>query len=233
MRLRYRISTLTLSWIALLSAFFLDMFNFVIASVIGTKSYNYSIFGAIAKLSESGVNTDAITSPDKLKEAVEPMYADTIRFFVLLAITIVIILAILILSGATNYHVPQAVLAGVGFILLVCAAGFGSRALGCLLDNAETEEAAKVSLTSLITASGISESNALVALGVGLGAGLNLIKIQVASISYGFYVMMAALVIIFVYSIIAAVKANSDQPVKTHKRHHKEYRRKKPLRKIF
>lgn len=228
MNLVYRISTAVLGVATIICAFFLKMFTFtLVIATIYPKTYNFSIYDAIGKLTENGINLSGSENSEAIREAVAPMLSSTIAFFVFLALTLVMVLAIAILSGVTNYHVPQAVLSGVGFIFMVIAAGCASKALGCLIPNAATEESAKVTLTALITASGVTSENALSALGSALT------QVQIASLSYGFYVIMAVLAIIFIVSIIAAVRYNSDQPTKVHKKHHKEYRRKKPLRKVF
>lgn len=228
MNLIYRISTAVLSAATIICAFFLKMFSFtLVIATIYPKTYNFSIYDAIAKLSENGMSLTSGENADAVRKAVEPMLNTTIAFFVLLSITLVLLLAIAVLSGVSNLHVPQAVLSGVGFVLMVIAAGCASKALGCLIGNETTGETAKVTLTSLITASGLTTENALSA----LGSALTVVKF--ASLSYGFYVIMAVLAAVFIYSIIAAARYNSDQPVKVHKKHHKEYRRKKPMRKVF
>lgn len=228
MNLAYRISTAVLGVITLICAFFLKMFTFtLVIATIYPKTYNFSIYDAIGKLTENGISIAGGENAEAVRTAVEPMLNTTIAFFVLLAITLIFILAIVIISGVSNLHVPQAVLSGLGFVLMVVAAGCASKALGCLLDNELTGETAKVTLTSLITASGLTTENALSAIGSALT------KVQIASLSYGFYVIMAVLAIIFIWSIIAAARYNSDQPQKTGKKRHKEYRRKKPIRKVF
>lgn len=227
MNLAYRISTTVLAMATIICAFFLKMFSFtLVIATIYPKTYNFSIYDALGKLTEKGISLGG-DNAEAVRKVIEPMLNTTIAFFVLLAITLVILLAIAIISGVTNLHVPQAVLSGVGFVLMVIAAGCASKALGCLLDNAETGETAKVTLTALITASGLTTENALSALGSALT------KIQIASLSYGFYVIMAVLAVVFIVSIIAAARYNSDQPQKVGKKHHKEYRRKKPMRKVF
>ena len=227
MNLAYRISTTVLGVGTIICAFFLKMFTFtLVIATVYPKVYNFSIYDALGKLTENGLSLSGENS-GAVKEAAAPMLNTTIAFFVLLAITVLFLLAIAIISGVSNLHVPQAVLSGVGFVLMVIAAGCASKALGCLLDNAKTGETAKVTLTALITASGLSTENVLSALGSALT------KIQIASLSYGFYVIMAVLAAIFIWSIIAGVRYNSDQPQKVGKKHHKEYKRKKPMRKVF
>lgn len=226
--LAYRISVTVLGIASLICAFFLKMFTFtLVIAKIYPKTYNFSIYDAIGKLTESGITLggDDPEKTAKIMEAIAPMYKTTVAFFVLLAVTLLFILAISVISGVSNLHVPQAVLSGMGFILMVIAAGCAAKALGCLIGT--EEEAAKVSLTALITASGLTTENALSALGSAFT------NIQIASLSYGFYIIMAVLAIVFIWSIIAAVRYNSDQPQKTAKKHHKEYRRKKPIRKVF
>ncbi len=231
MNLAYRISTTILGIATIICAFFLKMFTFtLIIATVYPKTYNFSIYDAIGKLTENGISLQNSSDPEKanaVMEAIAPMYKTTVAFFVLLAVTLLFILAISVISGVTNLHVPQAVLSCVGFILMVIAAGCASKALACLLDDKVTGESAKVSLTALITASGLTTENVLSALGSALT------KIQLASLSYGFYVIMAVLAIIFIWSIIAGVVYNSDQPKKTAKKKHREYRRKKPMRKLF
>lgn len=230
MNLIYRISTTVLGIASLICAFFLKMFTFtLVIAKIYPKTYNFSIYDAIGKLTESGITSGGGESdPErgaKIIEAIAPMYKTTVAFFVLLAIVLLFILAIAIISGVSNLHVPQAVLSGTGFILMIIAAGCASKALGCLIGT--EEEAAKVSLTALITASGLTTENALSALGSVLT------NVQIASLSYGFYTIMAVLAAIFIWSIISGVRYNSDQPQKVAGKHHKEYRRKKPMRKVF
>ncbi|MGN1116973.1 MAG: hypothetical protein ACI4RU_00015 [Acutalibacteraceae bacterium] len=228
MNLAYRISTTILGVATIICAFFLKMFTFtLVIATVYPKTYNFSIYDAIGKLTENGISIGSGENSAAVREAIAPMLNTTVAFFVLLAVTLVFILAITIISGVSNLHVPQAVLSGLGFVLMVVAAGCASKALGCLLENEKTGEAAKVTLTALITASGLTTENALSALGSALT------KVQIASLSYGFYVIMAVLAVMFIWSIIAAVRYNSDQPVKVHKKRHKEYRRKKPLRKII
>lgn len=226
MNLAYRISTTVLGAVTIICAFFLKMFTFtLVIATIYPKTYNFSIYDAIAKLSESGISLSGGEHSEAIRTAVEPMLNTTIAFFVLLAISLVFVLAITIISAVSNLHVPQAILSGAGFILMVVAAGCASKALGCLIGTGE--ETAKVTLTALITASGVTSENALSALGSALT------QVQIASLSYGFYAIMAVLAGLFIWSLIAAAKANDDQPVRVHKKHHKQYRRKKPMRKIF
>lgn len=224
MNLSYRISTAILGFGSILCAFFLKFFTFTITAVIINKTYTYSVFEAIKELvsrssgsgSEGGDNSAVL-------EILDPMLKPAIAFFVLVGIACLMALAISILSGVSNLHVPQAILSGVGFILLVIAAGCGSNALGCL-----TGDEPAVSLSSLATAAAgeLTKDNALSTLGSALS------KIQIAQLSYGFYIVMAIFAVIFIMSLIFGFLYNSDQPKKVSKKHKKEYKRKKPMKKL-
>ncbi len=222
MNLSYRISTAILGFGSVLCAFFLKFFTFTITAVIINKTYSYSIFEAIQELvsRSGGVSSD---NSSTVMEIIDPMLKPAITFFVLVAIACLIAIAISVLSASTDFHIPQAILSGVGFILLVIAAGCGSNALGCL-----TGDEPAVSLSSLATAAAgeLTKDNALSTLGSALS------KIQVAQLSYGFYIVMAIFAVIFIMSLIFAFICNSDQPKKTGKKHKKEYKRKKPMKKL-
>lgn len=225
MNLSYRISTAILGFGSILCAFFLKFFTFTITAVIINKTYSYSVFEAIKELvSRSGGSSGSGSGDNSaVMEVLEPMLSPAIAFFVLVAIACLLALAISILSASTNLHVPQAVLSGVGFILLVIAAGCGSKALGCL-----TGDEPQVSLSSLATAAAgeLTKDNALSTLGSALS------KIQIAQLSYGFYLVMAIFIVIFIMSLIFGYLYNNDQPKKVGKKHKKEYKRKKPMKKL-
>lgn len=222
MNLSYRISTAILGFGSVLCAFFLKFFTFTITAVIITKTYSYSIFEAIKELvSRSSGIKDGDNSA--LLQVLDPMLKPAIAFFVLVAIACLMAIAIAVLSSSTNLHVPQAVLSGVGFILLVIAAGCGSKALGCL-----TGDEPAVALASLATAGTgeLTKDNALSTLGSALS------KVQIAQLSYGFYIVMAIFIVIFIMSLIFGYLYNNDQPKKVGKKHKKEYKRKKPMKKL-
>ncbi|MGN0463084.1 MAG: hypothetical protein ACI4GA_00085 [Acutalibacteraceae bacterium] len=221
MNLTYRISTAILGFGSILCAFFLKFFTFTITAVIIKKTYSYSIFEAIKQMAEKGASAGGDKS--EIMQILDPMIKPAVTFFVLVAIACLFALAISVLSASSNLHVPQAVLSGVGFILLVIAAGCGSSALGCL-----TGDEPKVALSSIATAASgeLTKDNALSTLGTALS------KVQVAQLSYGFYIVMAIFAVIFIMSLIFAFLYNDDQPKKTGKKHKKEYKRKKPMRKL-
>lgn len=221
MNLSYRISTAILGFGSILCAFFLKFFTFTITAVIITKTYSYSIFEAIRELTKR--NSGSSGDNSAVMEIIDPMLKPAITFFVLVAVCCLIALAISILSSVSDLHVPQAILSAVGFILLIIAAGCGSNALGCL-----TGDEPKVALSSLATAAAgeLTKDNALSTLGSALS------KVQVAQLSYGFYIVMAVFAVIFIMSLIFAFVCNNDQPKKTGKKHRKEYKRKKPMKKL-
>lgn len=224
MNIAYRISTAVLAFGSILCAFFLKFFSFTLTMVIITRSYNYSIFEAIKKLaSTTGSGTESDIGIETIKNAVGPMFNPAITFFVLVAVACLIALAITIISAATDRYIPQAILSGVGFILLVIAAGCGSTALGCLLG-----EEPQVTLASIVTGltGEVTTENALSALGSAVST------IQVASLSYGFYIVMAIFAVIFIWTLIYAFMANNDQPKKVAGKKKKAYRRKKPMKKL-
>ena len=226
LNIAYRISSAVLALGSILCAFFLKFFTFTITMVIVNKTYNFSIFDAIGRLTggDSGsLNLGASESFEKVRAVLDPMWNNAIAFFVLVAVACVFALAITVISASTNLHVPQAVLSAVGFILLVIAAGCGSSALGCL-----TGEEPSVSLAAIMTASigELTTDNALSALGSAIS------KVQIAALSYGLYVVLAIFAVLFIWSIIAGVKYNSDQPKRVGKKHRREYRRKKPMKKL-
>lgn len=224
MKLAYRISTAILGFGSILCAFFLKMFSFTLTLVLFTRNYDYSLFDAIKTLNEKGISiSGASDSSSKVAEVLAPMLKPAITFFVLLAIACLFALAIGVLSSATNLHIPQAVLSGTGFILLVIAAGCGSTALGCL-----TGEEPKVTLAAIVAASTgeVTKENALSTLGSAVS------KVQLATISYGFYVLMAIMAGIFIFSIIAFFVCNSEQAKTPASKKHREYKRKKPMRSL-
>ncbi len=223
MNLSYRISTAILGFGSVLCAFFLKFFTFTITAVIITKTYSYSIFEAIKELVSRSGGDGTSGDNSAVMEIIDPMLKPAITFFVLVAIACLIAIAISVVSASTDLHAPQAVLSGVGFILLVIAAGCGSNALGCL-----TGDEPQVSLASLATAASgeLTKDNALSTLGSALS------KIQVAQLSYGFYIVMAIFAVIFIMSLIFAFVCNNDQPKKVGKKHKKEYKRKKPMKKL-
>lgn len=227
MNIAYRISTAILGLGAILCAFFLKFFNFTITAIIVVKSYSYSIFEALGQISEKGMNPATASDNSALLEVLDPMLGSAVTFFVLVAIACLMALAIAVISSVSNLHLPQAILSGVGFILLVAAAGFGTKALDCLV-SPDTETAAKVPLASLVAASTseITTDNALSTLGSALS------RVQIASLSYGFYIVMAIFAAIFIWTLIANHMYHDDQPKKKGKKHRKEYRRKKPIRKL-
>lgn len=223
MNLYYRISTAVLGFGSVLCAFFLKFFTFTITAVIITKTYSYSIFEAIKELVSRSGGTGESGDNSAVMEIIDPMLKPAIAFFVLVAIAVLMAIAIAVLSSSTNLHAPQAVLSGVGLIVLVVAAGCGSKALGCL-----TGDEPQVALSSLATAAAgeLTKDNALSTLGSALS------KIQIAQLSYGFYIVMAIFIVIFVLSLIFGYLYNNDQPKKTGKKHKKEYKRKKPMKKL-
>lgn len=224
MNIAYRISTAVLAFGSILCAFFLKFFSFTLSLVIITKSYNYSIFEAIKKLSSTaGSNTESSIGIAEIQKAVGPMFDPAITFFVLVAVACLIALAITIISAATEQYIPQAILSGVGFVLLVIAAGCGSKALGCLLG-----EEPQVTLASIVTGltGEVTKDNALSALGSAVS------KIQIASLSYGFYIVMAIFAVIFIWTLIYAFTVNNDQPKKVTGKKKKAYKRKKPMKKL-
>ncbi len=225
MNIAYRISTAVLGLGAILCAFFLKFFNFTITAIIVTKSYSYSIYEAIGQLSSKGISTSSDNS--KVLEVLEPMLNSAITFFVLVAVACLMALAITVISSVSNLHVPQAILSGVGFILLVIAAGFGTNALNCLVAP-DSETAAAVPLSSIVAATvgEVTTENALSTLGSAIS------KVQIAALSYGFYIVMAIFAVIFIWTLIANHLYHDDQPKKTGKKHRREYRRKKPMRKL-
>lgn len=224
MNLTYRISTAILGFGSVLCAFFLKFFTFTITAIIVNKTYSYSIFEAIKELvSRSGDYTGESGDNSAILEVLDPMLNSAITFFVLVAIACLIAIAISVLSASSNLHVPQAILSGVGLILLVIAAGCGSSALSCL-----TGDEPQVSLSALATAGTgeLTTDNALTTLGSALS------KVQVAQLSYGFYIVMAIFIVIFILSLIFGYLYNNDQPKKVGKKHKKEYKRKKPMKKL-
>lgn len=223
MNLAYRISTAVLAFGSILCAFFLKFFSFTLTMVIVTRSYNYSIFEAIKKLVSTSGGSESDVGIETIKQAIGPMFNPAITFFVLVAVACLIALAITVISAATNYYIPQAILSGVGFILLVIAAGCGTNALNCLLG-----EEPQVTLASIVTGltGEVTTENALSALGSAVS------KIQIASLSYGFYIVMAIFAVIFIWTLIYAFMANNDQPKKVTGKRKKEYRRKKPMKKL-
>ncbi len=224
MNLSYRISTAILGFGSILCAFFLKFFTFTITAVIINKTYSYSIFEAIKELvSRSGSSGGEGGDNSAVLEILDPMLKPAITFFVLVAVACLFALAISIISGVSNLHVPQAILSGVGFILLIIAAGCGANALNCL-----TGDEPAVSLASLATAAAgeLTKDNALSTLGSALS------KVQVAQLSYGFYIVLAIFAVIFIMSLIFGFLYNSDQPKKASKKHKKEYKRKKPMKKL-
>lgn len=223
MNLSYRISTAILGFGSILCAFFLKFFTFTITAIIINKTYTYSIFEAIKELVSRSSGDSESTANSTFMQVIEPMYKPAVTFFVLVAIACLFALAISIISSVSNLHVPQAILSGVGFILLVIAAGCGSNALGCLTGDEPT-----VSLASIATSfSGeLTTDNALSALGSALS------KVQIAQLSYGFYIVMAIFAVIFIMSLIFGFLYNNDQPKKIGKKHRKEYKRKKPIKKL-
>lgn len=220
MKLAYRISTAILGLGAIACAFFLKFFDFTITAVIVTKPYSYSIFEALTELSSRGA-----TSGDNsaFLEAVKPMYNNAITFFVLVAVACLLALAITAISASTNLHLPQGILSFVAFVLLVIAAGCGTSALSCLVGD---EPSVKLSSIVAASVSEINKSNALSTLGSALS------KVQIAALSYGFYIFMAIFIVIFIWTIIAGIITNNDQPKKKSARHRREYKRKKPMRKL-
>ncbi len=224
MNLAYRISTAALAFGSILCAFFLKFFSFTLTLLVITKSYNYSIFEAIKKLtSTTSTNTESDVGIETIKNAIGPMFNPTIAFFVLVAVACLIALAITIISASTNYYIPQAILSGVGFILLVIAAGCGTTALNCLLGDEP-----QVTLASIVTGltGEVTTENALSALGSAVST------IQVASLSYGFYIVMVIFAVIFIWTLIYAFIANNDQPKRVKGKKKKAYRRKKPMKKL-
>lgn len=228
LNIAYRISSATLALGSILCAFFLKFFTFTITMVIVNRTYNFSIFDAIGRLTgnsggSASLDLTASEGFEKVRAVLDPMWNNAIAFFVLVAIACVFALAITVISASTNLHVPQAVLSAVGFILLVIAAGCGTSALGCL-----TGEEPSVSLAAIMTASlgELTTDNALSALGSAVS------KVQIAALSYGLYVVLAIFAVLFIWSIIAGVKYNSDQPKRVGKKHRREYRRKKPMKKL-
>ena len=224
MNIAYRISTAVLAFGSILCAFFLKFFSFTLSLVIITRSYEYSIFEAIKKLaSTTGSGTESSIGIAEVQKAVGPMFDPAITFFVLVAVACLIALAITIISAATEKYIPQAILSGVGFIILVIAAGCGSKALGCLLG-----EEPQVTLASIVTGltGEVTKDNALSALGSAVS------KIQIASLSYGFYIVMAIFAVIFIWTLIYAFTVNDDQPKKVPGKKKKAYKRKKPMKKL-
>ena len=224
MNIAYRISTAVLAFGSILCAFFLKFFSFTLSLVIITRSYEYSIFEAIKKLaSTTGSGTESSIGIAEVQKAVGPMFDPAITFFVLVAVACLIALAITIISAATEKYIPQAILSGVGFIILVIAAGCGSKALGCLLG-----EEPQVTLASIVTGltGEVTKDNALSALGSAVS------KIQIASLSYGFYIVMAIFAVIFIWTLIYAFMVNDDQPKKVPGKKKKAYKRKKPMKKL-
>lgn len=224
MNIAYRISTAVLAFGSILCAFFLKFFSFTLSLVIITRSYEYSIFEAIKKLaSTTGSGTESSIGIAEVQKAVGPMFDPAITFFVLVAVACLIALAITIISAATEKYIPQAILSGVGFIILVIAAGCGSKALGCLLG-----EEPQVTLASIVTGltGEVTKDNALSALGSAVS------KIQIASLSYGFYIVMAIFAVIFIWTLIYAFTVNDDQPKKVTGKKKKAYKRKKPMKKL-
>lgn len=224
MNIAYRISTAVLAFGSILCAFFLKFFSFTLSLVIITRSYEYSIFEAIKKLaSTTGSGTESSIGIAEVQKAVGPMFDPAITFFVLVAVACLIALAITIISAATEKYIPQAILSGVGFVILVIAAGCGSKALGCLLG-----EEPQVTLASIVTGltGEVTKDNALSALGSAVS------KIQIASLSYGFYIVMAIFAVIFIWTLIYAFTVNDDQPKKVPGKKKKAYKRKKPMKKL-
>lgn len=224
MNIAYRISTAVLAFGSILCAFFLKFFSFTLSLVIITRSYEYSIFEAIKKLaSTTGSGTESSIGIAEVQKAVGPMFDPAITFFVLVAVACLIALAITIISAATEKYIPQAILSGVGFVILVIAAGCGSKALGCLLG-----EEPQVTLASIVTGltGEVTKDNALSALGSAVS------KIQIASLSYGFYIVMAIFAVIFIWTLIYAFMVNDDQPKKVPGKKKKAYKRKKPMKKL-
>lgn len=224
MKLAYRISTAVLAFGSILCAFFLKFFDFTLLMLIITKTYSYSIFEAIKKLaSTSGSEETASIGLETIKNAIGPMYNPALAFFILVAVACIIALVITILSAATEHYIPQAILSGVGFIILVIAAGCGSTALGCLLGDEP-----QVTLASIVTAltGEITSDNALSAIGSAVST------VQAAYLSYGFYIVMAIFAVIFIWTLIYALIANNDQPKKVTGKRRKEYKRKKPMKRL-
>ncbi|MBR2315177.1 MAG: hypothetical protein IKA56_00900 [Clostridia bacterium] len=225
MNIAYRISTAVLAFGSILCAFFLKFFSFTLSMVIFTRSYEYSIFEAIKKLAATSGSSSSESSIGlaEIQKAVGPMFDPAITFFVLVAVACLIALAITIISAATEKYIPQAILSGVGFIILVIAAGCGSKALGCLLGDEP-----QVTLASIVTGltGEVTKENALSALGSAVS------KIQIASLSYGFYIVMAIFAIIFIWTLIYAFTVTNDQPKKVAGKKKKAYKRKKPLKKL-
>ncbi len=224
MNIAYRISTAVLAFGSILCAFFLKFFSFTLSMVIITRSYEYSIFEAIKKLaSTTGSGTESSIGIAEVQKAVGPMFDPAITFFVLVAVACLIALAITIISAATEKYIPQAILSGVGFIVLVIAAGCGSKALGCLLGDEP-----QVTLASIVTGltGEVTKDNALSALGSAVS------KIQIASLSYGFYIVMAIFAVIFIWTLIYAFTVNNDQPKRVAGKKKKAYKRKKPMKKL-
>lgn len=224
MNIAYRISTAVLAFGSILCAFFLKFFSFTLSMVIITRTYEYSIFEAIKKLaSTTGSDTESSIGIAEVQKAVGPMFDPAITFFVLVAVACLIALAITIISAATEKYIPQAILSGVGFIVLVIAAGCGSKALGCLLGDEP-----QVTLASIVTGltGEVTKDNALSALGSAVS------KIQIASLSYGFYIVMAIFAVIFIWTLVYAFTVNNDQPKRVAGKKKKAYKRKKPMKKL-
>ncbi|MBE6745971.1 MAG: hypothetical protein E7558_00765 [Ruminococcaceae bacterium] len=224
MNIAYRISTAVLAFGSILCAFFLKFFSFTLSMVIITRTYEYSIFEAIKKLaSTTGSGTESSIGIAEVQKAVGPMFDPAITFFVLVAVACLIALAITIISAATEKYIPQAILSGAGFIVLVIAAGCGSKALGCLLGDEP-----QVTLASIVTGltGEVTKDNALSALGSAVS------KIQIASLSYGFYIVMAIFAVIFIWTLVYAFTVNNDQPKRVAGKKKKAYKRKKPMKKL-
>ncbi len=227
--LAYRISMAVLGLGAILCAFFLKFFNFTLSWIIASKNYGYSIFEALQQLTSKGMAPSAAETADKsseLMQVLEPMYGYAVTFFVLLAIACLLALVISVLSAATNLHVPQIAMSLTAIILLVIAAACATKALNCLVPDENNNTAVKLSSILAASTGEITTDNALQTLGSAFTT------VQVASLSYGFYVVMGLFIVMLVWSIISYFLYHNDNAKREPTRHKKEYRRKKPMRKL-
>ena len=81
MNLAYRISTTILGVVTIICAFFLKMFTFtLVIATIYPKTYNFSIYDAIGKLTENGISIGSGENSAAVREAISQCSTLRLRF---------------------------------------------------------------------------------------------------------------------------------------------------------
>lgn len=221
MKIAYRIVTPILAAGAVVMAFLLDMFSFSIqiSDKLQPIGASFSLIESIQKLtSAKAPDTEGAKS---ITEIIQPMLPATITFFVFFILAMLIMISIIFVSALSTGRKPVFILCAAGLVCMFAGIIASNSAFATLLDSE------KINLGEVLGAFLEGTTGTLATLAGTLASYLSNIRLT-ATLSVAFYAMFGIYIIIIVWAIIAGFVIKN--PIVRTK---KEYRRKKPLRKII